>query len=107
VLARHCTEAGLIEKAAGLWGKAGQQSQARSALAEAAAQLNGCDAPETGTGEEVALGVSNKVTGGGMSEPRAYYNEMDMMPSSWHVAEDALGCAAQPFTCALVMSNTE
>jgi class 3 adenylate cyclase len=39
ILARHCTEAGLIEKAAGLWGKAGQQSQARSALAEAAAQL--------------------------------------------------------------------
>jgi class 3 adenylate cyclase/predicted ATPase len=38
-LARHCTEAGLIEKAAGLWGKAGQQSLARSALIEAAAQL--------------------------------------------------------------------
>ena len=26
MLARHCTEAGLIEKAAGLWGKAGQRS---------------------------------------------------------------------------------
>jgi predicted ATPase len=39
ILAHHCTEAGLIEKAAGLWGKAGQQSQARSALPEAAAQL--------------------------------------------------------------------
>ena len=26
LLARHCTEAGLIEKAAGLWGKAGQRS---------------------------------------------------------------------------------
>jgi predicted ATPase len=39
LLARHCTEAGLIEKAAGLWGKAGQQSLARSALVEAAAQL--------------------------------------------------------------------
>jgi class 3 adenylate cyclase/predicted ATPase len=38
-LARHCTEAGLIEKAAALWGKAGRQSQARSALAEAAAQF--------------------------------------------------------------------
>ena len=37
--AYHCTEAGLIEKAAGLWGKAGQQSLARSALVEAAAQL--------------------------------------------------------------------
>jgi predicted ATPase len=39
ILARHCSEAGLIEKAAGLWGKAGQQSQARSALAEAVAQF--------------------------------------------------------------------
>jgi predicted ATPase len=38
-LARHCTEAGLIEKAASLWGKAGQQSLARSALAEAIAQF--------------------------------------------------------------------
>jgi class 3 adenylate cyclase/tetratricopeptide (TPR) repeat protein len=39
LLARHCTEAGLIEKAAGLWGKAGRRSLARSALAEAAEQL--------------------------------------------------------------------
>ena len=39
LLARHCTEAGLIEKAAGLWGKAGQRSLERSALAEAAEQL--------------------------------------------------------------------
>jgi hypothetical protein len=30
LLTRHCTEAGLIEKAAGLWGKAGQRSLARS-----------------------------------------------------------------------------
>jgi predicted ATPase len=40
LLARHCTEAGLIEKAAGLWGRAGQRSLARSALLEAAEQLN-------------------------------------------------------------------
>jgi class 3 adenylate cyclase/predicted ATPase len=39
ILAHHCTEAGLIEKAACLWGKAGQLSQARSALVEAAAQF--------------------------------------------------------------------
>ena len=39
LLARHCTEAGLIEKAAGLWGKAGQRSLARSALVEAAEKL--------------------------------------------------------------------
>ncbi len=40
VLARHCTEAGLIEKAAGLWGKAGQRSLARSALVEAVEQIS-------------------------------------------------------------------
>ena len=39
LLARHYTEAGLIEKAASLWGKAGQRSLARSALVEAAEQL--------------------------------------------------------------------
>jgi class 3 adenylate cyclase/predicted ATPase len=39
LLARHCTEAGLIEKAAALWGKAGQRSLARSALVEAAEQF--------------------------------------------------------------------
>jgi class 3 adenylate cyclase len=39
LLARHCTEAGQIEKAVGLWGKAGQRSSARSALVEAAEQL--------------------------------------------------------------------
>jgi predicted ATPase len=39
LLARHFTEAGLIEKAAALWGKAGQRSLARSALIEAAEQL--------------------------------------------------------------------
>ena len=39
ILAHHCTEAGQIEKAAGLWSKAGQRSVARSALIEAAAQF--------------------------------------------------------------------
>src|SRR6201997_2477351 len=39
LLARHWTEAGGIEKAAFLWGKAGQRSLARSALVEAAEQL--------------------------------------------------------------------
>jgi predicted ATPase len=38
-LAHHCTEAGLIEKAAGLWGKAGQRSLERSAVVEAIEQL--------------------------------------------------------------------
>jgi class 3 adenylate cyclase/tetratricopeptide (TPR) repeat protein len=39
LLARHFKEAGLVEKAALFWGKAGQQSLARSALVEAVAQL--------------------------------------------------------------------
>jgi class 3 adenylate cyclase/predicted ATPase len=39
LLARHCTEAGLIEKAVRLWGKAGQRSLRRSALLEAVEQL--------------------------------------------------------------------
>src|SRR6202030_651521 len=39
LLARHSTEAGLIEKAALLWGKAGQRSLDRSALIEAIEQF--------------------------------------------------------------------
>ena len=39
ISARHYTEAGQIEKAAYLWGKAGQRSLARSALVEATEQL--------------------------------------------------------------------
>lgn len=39
LLARHCTEAGLIEQAASLWGRAGQRSLVRSALVEAVEQL--------------------------------------------------------------------
>jgi predicted ATPase len=39
LLAHHCAEAGQVEKAASLWGKAGQRSLERSALVEAAGQL--------------------------------------------------------------------
>jgi predicted ATPase len=39
LLARHCTDAGLIEKTGSLWGKAGQRSLSRSALVEAATQF--------------------------------------------------------------------
>jgi predicted ATPase len=39
LLARHCTEANQIEKAAGLWGKAGLLSLTRSAYVEASTQL--------------------------------------------------------------------
>jgi predicted ATPase len=48
LLARHYTEADLIEKAASLWGKAGQRSLARSAFVEAEKRLRrpcpDCDA---------------------------------------------------------------
>jgi class 3 adenylate cyclase/predicted ATPase len=40
LLARHCTQAGLIEKSAALWGKAGRRSLERSALVEASEQLS-------------------------------------------------------------------
>jgi predicted ATPase len=40
LLARHYAEASLIEKAAGLWGKAGEQSLERSALVEAIEQIS-------------------------------------------------------------------
>jgi class 3 adenylate cyclase/predicted ATPase len=40
LLARHYAEAGLVEKAAYLWGKAGQQSLERSALVEAIEQMS-------------------------------------------------------------------
>ena len=39
LLARQCSDAGLIEKAAGLWGIAGQRSLERFALVEAVAQF--------------------------------------------------------------------
>src|SRR6516164_8624239 len=39
LLAQHYTEAGLVEKSVAYWGKAGHRSTARSAMAEAAAQL--------------------------------------------------------------------
>src|SRR5262245_27618633 len=39
LLARHCTEAGLMVKAVGHWLKAGQQAVVRSATTEAVAQL--------------------------------------------------------------------
>jgi predicted ATPase len=40
LLAHHCTEAGQIERAAKLWGQAGQRSLKRSALVEAIEQLS-------------------------------------------------------------------
>jgi class 3 adenylate cyclase/DNA-binding winged helix-turn-helix (wHTH) protein/tetratricopeptide (TPR) repeat protein len=40
VLAHHCAQAGMVEKAVGYWSKAGRQAIARSAMAEAASHLH-------------------------------------------------------------------
>jgi predicted ATPase len=48
LLARHCTEAGSIEKAAYLWGKAGQRSLQRSALVEAVVTAHPRHRPDQG-----------------------------------------------------------
>jgi hypothetical protein len=57
LLARHCTEAGMIEKAAILWGKAGQRSLERSALVEAVEQLTRALAQMRGSGAIRANGM--------------------------------------------------
>jgi predicted ATPase len=83
LLARHCTEAGLIEKAAGLWGQAGQRSLERSALVEAAeqftralTQIAALPATPALRREEIKLQVAlinalMHVKGFGASEPKA------------------------------------
>ena len=48
LLARHCSEAGLTEKAAALWGKAGQRSLERSALVEAVGAAHPSNRPNHG-----------------------------------------------------------
>ena len=76
LLARHCTEAGMIEKAAGLWGKAGQRSLARSALAEAAsnsaARLPSCDLAR----HSPAASRANQASGRVNNPPYAYTKGM-------------------------------
>ena len=51
LLARHCTDAGQIEKAAWLLGKAGQRSLERSALVEAAEHLKRGGCPDRASAE--------------------------------------------------------
>ena len=65
LLARHCTEAGLIEKAAHLWGEAGQRSLDKSALLEAIEritraldQIEGLPATPTLRREQIKLQVA-------------------------------------------------
>ena len=64
ILARHCTEAGFIEEAAGLWGKAGQRSLERSALVEAVAQFKSRPRPDRGLAHHTcAAPRANQVSG--------------------------------------------
>jgi predicted ATPase len=65
VLARHCTDAGMLDKAARLWGKAGQRSLDRSALLEAVellsravTQIASLPATPTLCREEIRLQIS-------------------------------------------------
>ena len=46
LLARHCTEAGLIEKAAGLWGKAGQRSLDALGAGRSRGAAHACPRPD-------------------------------------------------------------
>ena len=46
LLARHCTEAGLIEKAAGLWGKAGQRSLDAFGAGRSRSAAHACARPD-------------------------------------------------------------
>jgi class 3 adenylate cyclase/tetratricopeptide (TPR) repeat protein len=80
LLARHCAEAGLVEKAVGYWLEAGQQAIARCAMTEAAAQLRkGLDllsgAPDSAARQEreldlqIALGSALMATKGAAPEP--------------------------------------
>ena len=59
LLAQHCTEAGLIEQAVEYWQRAGQQALARSATAEAVAQLD--------RGLELLVGLPDGPSVGGAS----------------------------------------
>jgi predicted ATPase len=65
VLARHCTEAGLIEKASRQWGKVGLRSLARSALVEAKAHLS------RGHRQLNESGTVDGVSGGHVDCPRS------------------------------------
>ena len=86
LLAHHCAEAGLAEKAVAYWLKAGQQALARSAMTEAVAQLRKglgvlcrsagrIGAPATGTGSADArwdgIDCHDRLFGGGSGgDPR-------------------------------------
>src|ERR1700747_884520 len=70
MLARHCTEAGQIEKAAALWGKAGLRSAQRSALVEATEQLRrALDQIATLTATPALRREKNKLQGARITPP--------------------------------------
>jgi class 3 adenylate cyclase/predicted ATPase len=91
LLARQCADAGLIEKAAGLWGRAGQLSLERSALIEAVAlftralhQVASMPATPAQRREQIKLqvGLANALyhtKGMAAAETRAAFDEARVM----------------------------
>jgi class 3 adenylate cyclase/predicted ATPase len=68
LVARHCTEAGLIERAILHWGKAGRKSAAQSAMTEAVAQLSKglelvASLPESQERQRQELGLQSVLAG--------------------------------------------
>jgi predicted ATPase len=78
VLARHCAEAGLVEKGVGYWLKAGQQAVARGAMTEAVAHL--------GKGLDVLSGMPDRVA--------HWEQELDLLITFGHALIATKGFAA-------------
>ncbi len=104
LLAQHYAEAGLIEKSVAYWGRAGQRSAARSAMAEAAAQLQkGLDQlallPETAERQRQELeffsalgaalrfvkGLAAPETGQAYARARELWDQLGSPPGFLHV----------------------
>jgi predicted ATPase len=105
LFARHFMEAGLVEKSVTFWGRAGRRSIARSAMAEAAAQLQmGLDqlallpdGPERqrqelelrsalGTALQTVKGFASPETGRAYARARELWEQLGSPPEFVHVA---------------------
>ena len=95
LLARHCTEAGLIEKAAGLWGKRDSARWQRSALVEAAEQLTRALAQIATLPATPALRRENQASGRALQPfcfmSRATQRQKRTLPSSGPIDDRASG----------------
>jgi predicted ATPase len=102
IFAQHYAEAGLVEKSVAYWGLAGRRSVARSAMAEAAAQLQKGldelallpDSPERQRQElelRSALGAVLAVVKG-FAAPETDRAVQESCGSSWILLQSSLGC---------------